>query len=39
MKDLGDSINLLNDSTTFNNQHMPSSNIYVTGYLAFKSFY
>ena len=39
MKDIDDSINLLNDSTTFNNQHMPFSNICVTGYLAFKSFY
>ena len=30
IKDLGDSINLLNESMTFNNQHISLSNIYVT---------
>ena len=35
IKDLGDSINLLNESMIFNNQHVSPSNIYVTGDLAF----
>ena len=34
IKDLGNSINLLNESMTFNNQHLFPSNIYVTGNLA-----
>ena len=35
IKDLGDSINSLNESMSFNNQQLSSSNIYVTGDLAF----
>ena len=35
IKDLGDSINLLNESMAFNNQLLSQSNIYVTGDLAF----
>ena len=35
IKDLGNSIKLLNESMTFNNQQLSSSNIYVTGDLAF----
>ena len=35
IKDLGDSINSLNESMSFNNQHLSSFNIYVTGDLAF----
>ena len=35
IKDLGDSINSLNEEMTFNNQQLSSSNIYVTGDLAF----
>ena len=35
IKDLVDSINSLNESMTFNNQQLFSSNIYVTGDLAF----
>ena len=35
IKDLEDSINLLNKSMTFNNQHLFPSNIYVTGNLVF----
>ena len=35
IKDLGDSINFLNESMTFNNQQLSSSNIYVTGDLSF----
>ena len=31
IEDLGDSINLLNESMIFNNQHTSPSNIYVTG--------
>ena len=34
IKDLGDSINSLNEEMTFNNQQLSSSNIYVTGDLA-----
>ena len=34
IKDLGDCINLLTESTTFNNQHLSPSNINVPGYLA-----
>ena len=30
IKDLGDSINLLNESMIFNNQHISPSNIHVT---------
>ena len=30
IKDLGDSINLLNESMAFNNQHLSPSNTYVT---------
>ena len=33
IKDLGDSINLLNESMAFNNQHLSSFNIYVIGNL------
>ena len=35
IKDLGDSINSLNEEMTFNNQQLSSSNIYVTGDLEF----
>ena len=35
IKDLGESINSLNESMTFNNQQLSSSNIYVTCDLAF----
>ena len=35
IKDIGDSINLLNKSMSFNNQKLCPSNIYVTGDLAF----
>ena len=35
IKDVGDSINSLNESMSFNNQQLFSSNIYVTGDLAF----
>ena len=35
IKDLGNSINSLNESMSFNNQQLSSSNIYVTGDLAF----
>ena len=35
IKDLGDLINALNESISFNNQQLSSSNIYVTGDLAF----
>ena len=35
IKDIGDSINLLNESMSFNNQQLSPSNIYVTGDLAF----
>ena len=35
IKDIGDSINSLNESMTFNNQQLSSSNIYVTGDLVF----
>ena len=35
IKDLGDLINSLNESMSFNNQQLSSSNIYVTGDLAF----
>ena len=35
IKDLGDSINSLNESISFYNQKISSSNIYVTGDLAF----
>ena len=35
VKDLGDSLNLLNESMSFNNQQLSPSNIYVTGDLAF----
>ena len=35
IKDLGDSTNLLNESMIFNFQQLSSSNIYVTGDLAF----
>ena len=35
IKDLGDSINSFNESMSFNNQQLSSSNIYVTGDLAF----
>ena len=35
IKDLGDSINSLNESMSFNNQQFSSSNIYVTGDLEF----
>ena len=35
IKDLGDSINSLNESISFNNQQLSSSNIYVTGDHAF----
>ena len=35
IKDLGDSINSLNEEMIFNNQQLSSSNIYVTGDLAF----
>ena len=35
IKDIGDSINLLNKSMSFNNQKLCPSNIYVTGELAF----
>ena len=35
IKDLGDSIKLLNESMLFNNQQLSSSNIYVTGDLVF----
>ena len=35
IRDLGDSINLLNESIIFNNQHISPSNIYVTGDLVF----
>ena len=31
IKDLGDSINSLNESISFNNQQLSTSNIYVTG--------
>ena len=34
-KDLGDSINLLNESMTFNNQHLSPFNIYLTDDLVF----
>ena len=34
IKDLGDSINLVNESMSFNNQQLSPSNIYVTGDLA-----
>ena len=33
IKDLGDSIHLINESMIFNNQHISPSIIYVTGYL------
>ena len=35
IKDLGDSINSLNEEMIFNNQQLSSSNIYVTGDLVF----
>ena len=35
LKDLGDSINLLNESMPFNNQQLSPSNMYVTVDLAF----
>ena len=35
IKDLGNSINSLNESMTFKNQQLSSSNIYVTGDLTF----
>ena len=35
IKDLGDSINLLNESMLFNNQQLSPCNIYVTSDLAF----
>ena len=35
IKDIGDSINSLNESMSFNNQQLSISNIYVTGDLAF----
>ena len=35
IKDIGDSINSLNESISFNNQQLSSSNVYVTGDLAF----
>ena len=35
IKELGDSIKLLNESISFNNQQLSPSNIYVTGDLAF----
>ena len=35
IKDLGASINLINELMIFNNQHLSPSNIYVTGDLAF----
>ena len=35
IKDLGDSINLLNESMSFNNQQLAQFNIYITGDLAF----
>ena len=35
IKDLGDSINLLNESMSFDNQQLSSSNIYVTSDLVF----
>ena len=35
IKDLRDSINLLTESMTFNNQYLSPSNIHVTGDLAF----
>ena len=35
IKDLGESINLLNESMSFNNQQLSSSNIHVTGDLVF----
>ena len=35
LKDLGDSINLLNESMSFNNQQLSPSNIHVTSHLAF----
>ena len=35
IKDLGDSITLLNESISFNNQQLSPSNIYITGDLAF----
>ena len=35
IKDLGDSINLLNESMSFNNKQLSPSKIYVTGDIAF----
>ena len=35
IKDLGDCINLSNESMTINNQYLSSSNIYIVGDLAF----
>ena len=35
IKDIGDSINLLNESITFNNQHTYPPNIYLTCDLVF----
>ena len=35
IKDLGDSISSLNESKSFNNHQLSSSNIYVTGDLVF----
>ena len=35
IKDLGDLIKLINESISFNNQQLSSSNIYVTGDLVF----
>ena len=35
MKDIGDYVNLLNEFMIFNNQHISSSNIYITCDLAF----
>ena len=35
IKDLGNSIHLFNESMSFNNQQLSSSNIYVTGDLVF----
>ena len=37
IKDLGDSINLLNESMSFDNQQLSSSNIYVTSDLVFSN--
>ena len=38
IKDIGESINLLNESMLFNNQQLSQSNIYITGDLAFYSY-